>query len=264
MKKIFSLIAAAATAAMMLSCEIVDRDIKPLGNSELSDYAGKLFSNSVQLPVELAEVAIEIDEYLALSEEQKLEDNRFTVRTISDGVYQVSDKNMSCTVDTGCESVWEDGAEWKFLSFISTIYSPLEYTDAAWRTSLTDDVYLTFNAEATGEAKLMVLVEMPGGNALMSLQSRENGNSVWNLAVEGADLGNDGLRAEYGTGYDTGGINVTRNYFDSDSPEDRNQYVARKQFQGMFFVDIYENGTKIDWIEMTFDFNSPTRYSTSR
>ena len=110
----------------------------------------------------------------------------------------------------------------------------------------------------------MVLVEMPGGNALMSLQSRENGSSVWNLSVEGADLGNDGLRAEYGTGYDTGGINVTREFVNGDLPADRNQYVAQKKYQGMFFVDIYENGTKIDWIEMTFDFNSPTQYVTSR
>lgn len=261
MKKIFSIMAA---AAMMLSCEIVDQKIKPLNSDELADYAGKLFSNSVQLPVELAEVAVEIDEYMALSEEQKLEDKRFTVRTISDGVYQVSNKNMSCTVDTGCESVWEDGAEWKFLSFISTIYSSSEYTDGAWRTSLTDDVYLTFNADAMGEAKLMVFVEMPGGNALMSLKSRENGRSVWNLSVEGADLGNDGLRAEYGTGYDTGGINVTRNYSAGGSADDRNQYVARKQYQGMFFVDIYENGTKIDWVEMTLDFDKRTQYSTSR
>ena len=30
------------------------------------------------------------------------------------------------------------------------------------------------------------------------------------------------------------------------------------------YVDIYENGTKIDWIEMTFHFDSPTQYVTSR
>lgn len=252
----------------MLSCEIVDRDIHPLGHDGLADYAGKLFSNSVLLPVELADVAIAIDEYLALPEEQKQEYNEFTVRTISDGVYQVFNKSISCTVDTGGYSVWEDCAEWKFLSFVATLDSrPVMYDDydaAGWRTSLTDDVYLTFNADTMGKAMLMVMVEMPGGSALMSLKSREAGNSVWNLSAEGTDVGNDGLRAEYGTGYDTGGINVTREIVEKDPEADNDQNVAHKTYQGRFFVDIYENGTRIDWIEMILDSGSSTEYVTSR
>ena len=51
MKKIFALIAAAVVAASMISCEISDPVIRPLGSEELKDYAGKLLSNSALLPV---------------------------------------------------------------------------------------------------------------------------------------------------------------------------------------------------------------------
>ena len=255
MKKIISLVAAAATAVMMNSCEIVKQDIKPLTDDELADYAGKLFSNSVLLPVELADVAITIDEYLALPEEQKSEYSRYIVRAISDGVYQVSDYDMSCIIDTGGCSVWEDGAEWKFLSFISRIPIPSSYGYGTWRTSLTDNAYLTFNTDTMGEAKLMVQVEVPGGKALMSLRSREGGVSVWNLSVEGTDVGSDGLCAEYGTGYDTGGVNVTRELLAQGS---------HKTYQGVFFVDIYKNGGRLAMIEMTLYSNSSAQYDITR
>lgn len=255
MKKIFSIMAVAAAAAMMISCEIVKQEIKPLDNNELTDYAGKLFSNSVLLPVELAEVAIAIDEYLALSEEQRLEDGSFTVRTISDGVCQVYKNNMSCTVETDGHSVWEDGAEWKYLSFVSTITPSNSYESGGWRTSLTDDVYLTFNSDQLEDAKLMVQVDMPGGDAIMTLKSREDGKSVWNLTVEGTDVGSDGLCVEYRAGYDTGGITVAREVIGP---------ATRKTYQGLFFVDIYKNDSKIAWIEMVLNSGSSTQCVINR
>lgn len=263
MKKIFALIMAAGVAAMMVSCEIVERDIKPLGHTELSDYAGKLFSNSVLLPVELADLAIEIDEYLALTEEQRREDNRFTVRVISDYVYQFSTKDMSCTVDTGGYSVWEDGAEWKFLSFIATIKT-FVYREGAWRTSLTDEVYLTFNADTMGEDMLMVQVEMPAGNALMALESREEGINSWNMSVDGADYGTDGLRSEYNTGYDTGGINVTSEKVSRPDDNGEMQPANQKVCEGIFNVDIYEGSTQVDWVKVYLRYGKSAEYHTSR
>ena len=65
MKKIFVLIAAAVFAASMISCEIADPDIVPLGRAELKDYAGKLLSNSALLPVEMVDMAIDLDDNLA-------------------------------------------------------------------------------------------------------------------------------------------------------------------------------------------------------
>ena len=77
MKKIFALIAAAVVAASMISCEIADPYIRPLGSEELKDYAGKLLSNSALLPVEMVDMAIDLDEYLALPDEEKRLDKRF-------------------------------------------------------------------------------------------------------------------------------------------------------------------------------------------
>ena len=56
MKKIFALIAAAVVAASMISCEIADPYIRPLGSEEWKDYAGKLLSNSALLPVEMVDM----------------------------------------------------------------------------------------------------------------------------------------------------------------------------------------------------------------
>ena len=77
MKKIFALIAAAVVAASMISCEIDDPYNRPLGSEELKDYAGKLLSNSALLPVEMVDMAIDLDEYLALPDEEKRLDKRF-------------------------------------------------------------------------------------------------------------------------------------------------------------------------------------------
>lgn len=254
MKKIFSLIAVAALSAMAVSCEIEKHKIKPLDSNELADYSGKLFSNTVLLPVELAEVAIGIDEYLALPEEQKAENGRYVVRQLSDYVYQVSNWYMSCTVDTGGYSVWEERAEWKFLSFVAKT-SLSSYDNGTWRTSLTDDVSLTFNADPMGEAKLKVKVEMPCGQARMSLMSREEGTSVWNLSAEGTDVGSDGLLAEYRTADKAGGISVTREEYAKS---------CRKTYQGVFYVDIYKNDSKIAWIEMNLYSDSDTQYVINR
>ena len=62
MKKIFALIAAAVVAASMISCEISDPVFRPLGSEELKDYAGKLLSNSALLPVEMVDMAIDLEE----------------------------------------------------------------------------------------------------------------------------------------------------------------------------------------------------------
>ena len=48
MKKIFALIAAADVAASMISCEISDPVIRPLGSEELKDYAGKLLRKKMK------------------------------------------------------------------------------------------------------------------------------------------------------------------------------------------------------------------------
>lgn len=263
MKKIFVLIAAAVVAASMISCEIADPDIVPLGRAELKDYAGKLLSNSALLPVEMVDMAIDLDEYLALPEEEKQKDKRFYGRLsmLGDNIYKVSYSGFSCIVDTGGRSVWENGAQWKFMEFVTWVYAT-GFGEGGWRTSITEDVTVTFTSDTVGEALLMAHVLMHSGQALMALESREEGLCAWNMAVKGVDMGNDGLRAEYSSGEGTGGLKVTRRWVvDKDNPVEQ---VKEKLCEGMFFVDIYNGSQKIDWVKLTLRPGYSSEYETSR
>lgn len=267
MKRMFTMI---AIALMALSCEVVERDMTPLGHSELTKYAGELYANSVVLPVKLAEFAISLDEYLTMPDEQKQENAGFygKVRQISADVYQFEDNYVSCTIDTEGNSVWDEGAEWKYLSFkskanVSGGYGDM-YSSGAWSTWITDDVYLTFNADTMGEAMLMVQVEMPGGTAMMALKSRQENEWNWNISVEGQDSGSNGLRSEYTTGYDTGGINMTTLVEEYKDIYERDQRNFRCLATGVFSVDIYQGDRRIDWVEMTITPEKGAEYQASR
>ena len=263
MKKIFALIAAAVVAASMISCEIADPYIRPLGSEELKDYAGKLLSNSALLPVEMVDMAIDLDEYLALPDEEKRLDKRFYGRlsVLGDNIYKVSYSGFSCIVDTGGRSVWENGTQWKFTEFVTWIYAT-GFGEGGWRTSITEDVSVTFSSDTVGEALLMVQVQMPASEALMALKSREEGLNTWNMAVTGVDTGNDGLKAEYSSGEGTGDLKVTRRWaVDKENPGER---VKEKLCEGMFFVDIYNGSQKIDWVRLTLKPGYSSEYETSR
>ena len=263
MKKIFALIAAAVVAASMISCEIADPVIRPLGSEELKDYAEKLLSNSALLPVEMVDFAIDLDEYLALSEEEKQKDKRFYGRlsVLGDNIYKVSYSGFSCIVDTGGRSVWENGAQWKFTEFVTWVYTT-GFGEGGWRTSITEDVTVTFSSDTIGEALLMVQVQMPASEALMALKSREEGLNTWNMAVRGVDTGNDGLRTEYSSGEGTGDLKVFRRWaVDEENPEEQ---VKEKVCEGMFFVDIYNGSQKIDWVRLTLKPGYSSEYETSR
>ena len=263
MKKIFALIAAAVVAASMISCEITHHTIRPLDSKELNDYAVKLLSNSALLPVEMVDMAIDLDEYLALPYEEKQNDKRFYGRLseLGDNIYKVSYSGFLCIVDTGGRSVWENGAQWKFTEFVTWVYAT-GFGEGGWRTSITEDVTVTFTSDTVGEALLMVKVQMPASEALMALKSREEGLNTWNMAVRGVDTGNDGLRAEYSSGEGTGDLKVFRRWaVDKENPGER---VKEKVCEGMFFVDIYNGSQKIDWVRLTLRPGYSSEYETSR
>lgn len=262
MKKIFSFITSAVTAAMMMSCEISSGGIYELGRSELSDYAEVLFCNNVLLPVDMVDFAIDLDEYIALPEKEKEQSNRFygNIRKISEGVYQFSDSKVTCTIDTGGDSIWDDGAQWKFLEYSTRVFAT-GFSDPGWNAWITDEAKFTFNTDTVGDALLMVQAETVSGDLLMALKAREEGLCSWNLSVEGTDHGKNGLYAEYNSGYGTGCINIKERYTVN---EYYNITAQEKICDGTFNVDIYDGDSKIDWIKIHLSAGYMTEYETSR
>ena len=250
--------AAAVSALMMLSCEVQGGYIDELDRNDLTGYADVLFRNSVLLPVDMVEFAVTLDAYLTLPDEQKKEDGRFygQIDRLADGVFKISCDGVACTVDTGGQSVWDDGAVWKFVQFQSYV-SATGFYESGWSVWITDDVNVTFNQDMSGDSRLMAHVQMPSGDVLMALRYDAEQKSIWNVSVQGTDRGKTGLIAEYSTGLDTGGINVAPRY-------DVGEAATEQLCDGLFYVDIYNGETRIDWVRMYLNPGYKTDYDTSR
>ena len=253
--------AVALTALVVMSCEIAEGFIDTLTRADLEEYAGILFRNNVLLQADMADFAIEFDTYLSLTDEEKQQDSSFHGKThiVSDGVYQFKDRYMTCVVDTDGKSVWEDGAEWRFVEYSSMSFES-DYSGSTWTVWITEPVTLTFSADTLREAMLMVQLTGENENFFMALKAREEGINSWNMSVSGTDVGNNGLKAEYGSDIGTGGLNMITCYV----PGDVVGFLRNRFCEGTFNVDIYDGDVKIDWIKATIKKNNRIEYVTSR
>lgn len=267
MKSIFKAAAVALTVLMAISCEIADGHIDTLTRNELNEYASALYRNHVLLPADMAEFSIELDAYLAMTDEQKLKDSCFyrRVHEIGEGVYQFMDEYLTCVVETGGKSVWDNGAEWKFIEYNSKTFVGADssiggYNVSRWNAWITEEVKLTFNADTVGEALLMVQIEGINESLLMAMRSRESGVNTWNLSVDGTDFGRHALRSEYSSGIGTGGIVLKT----APREADAGRYSRSKLSEGEFYVDIYDGDARIDWVTVHLRSDSSNIYETSR
>ncbi len=248
-------------ALMAISCEIEWGKIDALTRKELEEYAWALYRNHVLLPADMVDLSIGLDAYISMPEDQMPEDSCFhgKVREISAGVYEYMDDHLTCVVDTGGKSVWDEGAEWKFMEYTSGSFVGGN-SGRRWYAWITDDIKLTFGADTIGDALLMVQVDAADGNVLMALNSMESGVNEWNLSVQGTDVGTNGLRTEYGSGLGTGDI-ILKTGPGEDAPE---RYSRGKLSEGSFYVDIYDGDKVIDWVILHLRSGSSHIYETSR
>lgn len=247
-------LAFAALFATLVSCEVGYGDIDPVDKDELIDYTEILFANNVMLPVEMVDFAMEFDAYLSMPEEKKQESVRFygNIRKSGEDVFSFSDSEVTCIVDTGGMSVWEDGARWKYLSFTSDTYA-VGFGRKGWQAWIMDDVLMTFEKDDSGNALLLATVDMNGSEVSLALETVDEGLCTWNLFAEGTDVGKSGLKAEFCTG----GIHVSERCMED-------MYLKEKIFEGIFEVDIFKGTEKVDWCRMLMNPGYRTEYETSR
>lgn len=261
MKSVFKSVAVAVATLMVMSCEIYDRNINILTDQELKEYAGTLFRNHVLLPADMADFAVQLEGYLALTDEEKRLDDRFygKIDILSDGVYRFIDKYVTCIVNTGEESIWDDGVQWTFEEYSSKSFAN-DYSNLKWNAWITDPITLTFNSDTVGDARLMVQAETESGSLLMALKSHERNVSAWNLSVQGIDIGCNGLKSEYGNVIGSGGINLEI----EPKVDETGIYARSKYCEGTFYVDIYDDDVKIDWVVATVYKNGMFSCQSSR
>ena len=261
MRSLFKIAAVAIAALMAISCKVEERSINVLTYKELEEYASALYRNHVLLPADMVDFAIELDAYISMTEEQQADDFRFyrKIEEVSEGVYRLQGDFVSCLVDTGGDSVWEDGAVWTFSEYSSRSFVGINY-GSRWHAWITEEVKVIFNADTKGEAMLVAQHESPNGKVMMALKSREEGANTWDLSVQGTDVGTNGLITEYGSGIGTRDIELRT----APREEDSNRYSRSKIYDGTFYVDIYNGDVRIDWVIVHLRFGSSNIYETSR
>lgn len=238
------ILAMSAAVVALVSCEVDGGHIEKVSSEDVKRYTNVLFYNSVVLPMEMAQFAMELDDYLALSVEEQQQDYRFfgKLTSITDDIFYFSDDGLSCTVDTKGVSVYDDVAEWEFIDF-NTTAEMIGYFDKMYF-DVNDKVTLRFENSTVGDAHRMVSARLGGGSSLMSLVSCEDGLYSWQIGVSGTDYGSDGLMAEYSSGIGTGGITVEQR---RDEDDKAIQYIC----SGEFWVDIYNGSDRLFFSRMT-------------
>lgn len=259
--KIKRMICMLAVVIAAVSCEIVPSYVTPIDSEGLKDYSGQLFGHKVILPVEMAEFALDFDRYLSMSDDEKKEVYRFyskiTMIPGRNDVYYVNDGRISCTVETGGKSLHDEGARWCCHGFSVTSYINAYRTPKMYMTT-TDDIEIVL-ADLPDETGEQCRLDITGNQiqASMIMRSYEAGMYEWQMACFGEDHGASGLRAEYTTGYGTGGMEMSERMLE-------NGYYKEYICNGVFLVNIFDGVEEVDWVRMEFNSGYAPVYRTSR
>ena len=227
----------------LVSCELQVGSINKGTADELQIYTMDAFSGHVIMPVMMAELAVDLDAYLSLSDEEKVSDFRFygNIRNTEPDVYMLELEELVCTVKVDGKSIWDEGAQWTFLSFRAE-------TDLNGRGSLycstSERIVLESHPAASGDESVrlfsMLYGDAPVGMVLCSYEGRQ---FEWNVGTNGVNDDGDGYQAEYTTGAD--GIRITKRYNDSLGGY---EYIC----DGDFLVTVFRDNEPIDMCKAVF------------
>ena len=240
MKQLYIL---SALLFVLASCELYVGEYRQDTQDALQEYTMDAFSSYVIMPVMMAELAVDFDAYLRLTEEEKAKDFRFygNIRNPEPDMYLIGLDGLTCTLQTGGKSIWDEGAEWTCLSF--TADTDLNgsgglYCSAAEKTVLDSDPV------ASGDTSLRIFSTQLGKNPVgMVLCSLAEGCYEWNVGSNGQLSDTDGYMAEYMTG--ANGINVTKRY---NEDLEGYEYIC----SGDFLVTVFRNNEPIDMCKAVF------------
>lgn len=259
--KIKRLICMLAVVVAAVSCEVVPSKVTPVDAEGLKDYSGQLFGHKVILPVEMAEFALDFDRYLSLPDDEQKTIYRFYGKVTKvagkDDIYFVNDGRISCTVETGGKSLRDEDARWRYHGFSVTSYINAYRTPKMFMIAK-DEVEIVL-ADLPDEAGEQCRVDITGNQiqASMIMRAYEEGMYEWQMACFGEDHGASGLRAEYTTGFGTGGMEMSERMLENGKYK---EYICG----GVFLVNIYDGVEEVDWVRMEFNPGYAPVYRTSR
>lgn len=254
---IYNIIAFVAVLISAASCIVDDSDVNIIDSYDLTQYSKKKVAMTVALPLEALELAIELDEYINLPEDQKPSCKKFheNCEMTAPGLYSLrydSTLEFRClrlSVDTGGKSIWEQDAEWTFHEFMlwgnDFGYSSYDYD---WELPQGTKLMMLSASDSTWAVNADAIA-----TKMKMLPKYQDSLYVWSVKAQGSEESEIDVKAEYGTKSD---LLVREILLESD--ERTNSY------SGSFYVDIYRNGEPLDYCYASFDFNRETQYNTSR
>lgn len=254
MKKLFVLMAFMPMAA---ACIAEYSEVSPVTAQKLESYSKKVMSETVAMPVEAVEFALDFDAYLQLSDIEKEADYRFfgNCTDLGQGMYHIAYhstrefRSIYMKVDTKGLSIREEGVTWKLLLFEMT-GNDFDYSYLDFYFALPSDSEITMLSAADSTWA----VDM-GEKAVAKMKMHPKRGELYEWTVEsyGKEDTTIGMMAEYGT---VGSFTIRERYL--ESKEKTNVY------DGIFNLDIYREGVPHDYCHMSFTPGVKPDVKTSR
>ena len=240
MKRIFILL---FIAAGISSCELYSGDIYPSTEQNLKSYTLDAFSGYVLMPVMMAEMVVDFDAYLSLSDEEKANDFRFfgNIRNPEENLYIIEVGRTLCTLKTDGKSIWDDNAQWTFLSF--SAITELNGCGILYCTTSERIVIDSYSSPEEDEADRLFSMMMGDDMVGLELMVQDDGGFHWNVGSQGVINDEDGYFAEYMTG--ASGISVNKRY--NELHKDY-EYIC----SGEFLLSVFRKDVPVDMCKAIF------------
>lgn len=254
MKKLFVFMAFLPLAA---ACIAEYSEVSPVTAQKLKSYTKEVMSETVAMPVEAVEFALDFDAYLQLSDIEKEADYRFfgNCTDLGQGMYHVAYhstrefRSIYMKVDTKGLSIREEGVTWKLLLFeMSGNDFDYSYLDFDFALPADSEITMLSAADSTWAVDMG-----EKGVARMKMHPKRGELYEWTVESHGKEDTTIGMMAEYGT---VGSFTIRERYL--ESMEKTNVY------DGIFNLDIYREGVPHDYCHMSFSPGINPEVKTSR
>lgn len=254
MKKLFVLM---AFLPLVAGCIAEYSEVSPVTAQKLESYSKKVMSETVAMPVEAVEFALDFDAYLQLSDIEKEADYRFfgNCTDLGQGMYHVvyhstrEFRSIYMKVDTKGLSIREEGVTWKLLLF-EMAGNDFDYSYLDFDFALPSDSEITMLSAADSTWAVNM-----GEKAVarMKMHPKRGELYEWTVESHGKEDTTIGMMAEYGT---VGSFTIRERYL--ESMEKTNVY------DGIFNLDIYREGVPHDYCHMSFSPGIRPEVKTNR
>ena len=253
MKKIFM---ALILIAGLVSCEVQSSRIRKDNSSDLYIYTTGVCGNYVAVPVELLEMLLAFDEYMASSD--MAADPRFygQVEKLHDNVYRFNDQwewAIQCTVDTQGKSLHEEGATWLLAYLNAWQLGGDELFRGLYDYSLPAYTEIRMTDKANS---IWTIAYKDEFETVLKYKGSEDGRDQWSVTANGYCFSdNPELSARFTTGKEPLEVSEKKR---TDHGYHGNTY------KGTFDLKTYRKNVLLDYCNVTFHPGFATQYETGK